>query len=135
MKATVEDIHRTARSMPHVTTDESARGALAYQVGGKSFVFFRTPRADATDPETRERYDDVVVIWVGSPDDKQALVQDASFPWFTTSHFDGHPSVLVRESRLGELSREEVVEMVQDAWLARASRRRAQIWLREHGLS
>lgn len=134
-QATVQDIHDTALAMPHVTVDGSARGSLVYQVGGKSFVFFRTPRADAVDPDTGERYDDVIVFWVESPDDKEALLQDADSPWFTTPHFDGHPSVLVRESRLGELSRGEVVEMVQDAWLAQASKRRAQTWLREHGLS
>lgn len=133
--ARVQDVHDSALAMPYVKTQESARGALAYQVGGKSFVFFRTPRPDAVDPDTGERYDDVIVFWVGSPDDKQALTQDRSSPWFTTEHFDGHPSVLVRASRLGELTRSEIVETVQDAWLARASTRRAQTWLREHGLA
>ena len=103
-----------------------------YQVGGKSFVFFRTPRPDAVDPETGERYDDVIVLWVPSEADKQSLVQDPASPFFTTPHFDGHPSVLVRASRLSEVSREELVEIVQDAWLSRASPARARAWLREH---
>ena len=47
---------------------------IQQQVGGKSFVFFRNPRADATDPETGERYADVIVFWVGSESDKQAMV-------------------------------------------------------------
>ena len=55
-------------------------------------------------------------------------------PWFTTTHFDGHLSVLIRASRLGELDREELVEVVQEAWLSRASSRRAQAWLRSVGL-
>jgi hypothetical protein len=42
--------------------------------------------------------------------------------------------VLVRASRLGELSRDEVVELVQDAWLSRASQRRRTTWLAEHGM-
>ena len=105
-----------------------------YQVGGKSFVFFRNPRPDAFDPETGERYDDVIVIWVESADDKQALVQDPDSPFFTTPHFNGHPSVLVRASRLGEVSRGEIAELVQDAWLSRASKRRASDWLAEHRL-
>jgi hypothetical protein len=37
-------------------------------------------------------------------------------------------------SRLGELSRDELVELVQDAWLSRASARRRTAWLAEHGL-
>jgi hypothetical protein len=65
------------------------------------------------------------VFWVASEADKQALIQDETLPFFTTAHFDGHLSVLLRGSRTGELSREELAEVVQDAWLARASRRRA----------
>ncbi|UUZ58971.1 hypothetical protein [Nocardioides sp. B-3] len=103
-------------------------------VGSKSFVFFRTPRPDAVDPVTGERYEDVIVIWVASEGDKLALVQDESSPFFTTPHFDGHPSVLLRASRVGEVSREEIVELVQDARLAQASRRRGETWLREHQL-
>lgn len=118
-----------AQAMPHVTVDQGPQGNPIYQVGGKSFVFFRTPRPDAVDPVTGERYDDVIVFWVPSDDDKQALVQDAASPFFTTSHFDSHPSVLVRAGRLGEVSRQELAEIVEDAWLARASRRRGEAWL------
>jgi hypothetical protein len=132
--ASVDDIHGAALAMPHVTVVRAGTRNPVYQVGGKSFVFFRTPRPDAFDPDTRERYDDVIVIWVGSEGDKLALVQDETSPFFTTPHFDGHPSVLLRASRVGEVSHDEVVELVQDAWLAQASRRRADAWLREHHL-
>jgi hypothetical protein len=128
--AGVEDVHELARALPHVTVVHGSQGRPVYQVGGKSFVFFRNPRPDALDPVTGERYDDVIVLWVPSEDDKQALIQDAS-PFFTTAHFDGHPSVLVRASRLGEVSRQELREIVEDAWLSRASRRRGQQWLDE----
>lgn len=132
-RATVDDIHDTARGMPHVTVHRPESNPV-YQVGSKSFVFFRTPRPDAVDPETGERYEDVIVIWVASEGDKLALVQDESMPFFTTPHFDGHPSVLLRASRVGEVDRDEIVELVQDAWLAQTSRRRADTWLREHHL-
>jgi hypothetical protein len=101
-------------------------------VGQKSFIFFRTPRPDATDPETGERYPDVIVFWVPSEADKQALVQDRDSPFFTTGHFDGHSSVLVRASRLKELTRRELKEVIEDAWLSRASASRARAWLRDH---
>lgn len=127
-KARVDDVHELARGMPHVVWDEDTDRPV-YQVGGKSFVFFRSPRPDAKDPETGERYDDVICVWVPSEDDKRALVEDEASPWFTTSHFDGHPSVLVRSSRLGELSRQELAEVIEDAWLARASKRRGAGWL------
>ncbi|MFE3290407.1 MmcQ/YjbR family DNA-binding protein [Rhodococcus sp. NPDC059234] len=131
-RAQVEDVHQLAQGMPHVTPSPGPRGNPVYQVGGKSFVFFRGPRPDAFDPATGERYTDVIVFWVGSESDKQAMIQDRESPFFTTPHFDGHLSVLVRASRLGELSRREVAEVVQDAWLSRASERRRRIWLEEH---
>ena len=130
--ARVEDVHALALAMPHVQEVTGRPEHPVYQVGGKSFVFFRTPRPDAVDPGTGERYPDVIVFWVPSEADKQALVQDPTTPYFTTPHFAGHPSVLVRASRLGELTREELAELVEDAWLSRASKRRAQTWLDAH---
>jgi hypothetical protein len=128
-RARVEDVHELAMSMPHVTVEHGPLGNPIYQVGGKSFVFFRNPRPDAADPVTGERYPDVIVFWVTSESDKHALVQDPASPFFTTSHFDGHPSVLLRGSRIGELTVQELAEVVQDAWLARASPKRAAAWL------
>jgi hypothetical protein len=127
--ARVEDVHEIARSMPHVTVEDGGGDNPVYQVGRKSFVFFRTPRPDAVDPRSGERYPDVIVFWVESDDDKQALVQDPSTPFFTTPHFDGHLSVLLRAGRVGELTRGELAEVIQDAWLSRASKRRATDWL------
>ena len=103
--------------MPHVTVGHGSGGNPIYQVGGKSFVFFRNPRPDALDPATGERYPDVIVFWVASESDKQALVQDHASPFFTTPHFDAHSSVLVRGSRIGELTVQELAEVIQDAWL------------------
>lgn len=129
----MEDVHEIALGLPHVTVVHGSRGNPVYQVGGRSFVFFRNPRPDAVDPETGEPLPDVIVFWVESEADKQALVQDETTPFFTTSHFDGHLSVLVQGSRLGEITRQELTELVQDAWLARASARRRADWLAAHG--
>jgi len=118
--------------MPHVTRIEGPKGNAVYQVGGKSFVFFRTPQPDAKDPDTGKRYPDVIMIWVESESDKLALVQDPDSPFFTTDHFDGHPSVLVRACNLRAIGEAELTELIQDAWLARASKRRGEVWLAEH---
>ena len=128
-RARVEDVHELALGMPHVTVYPGSQRNPVYQVGGKSFIFFRNPRPDAFDPETGERYPDVIVFWVPSEADKQALVQEQSSPFFSTPHFDGHPSVLIRASRIGELTLPELTEVVQDAWLSRASPTRAAAWL------
>ena len=130
--ARVQDVHRLAHGMPHVTVYPGTEHKPVYQVGGKSFVFFRNARPDAFDPETGERYDDVIVFWVPTEGDKLAMVEDDSLPFFTTPHFNGHLSVLLRASRVGEITYNELVEVVQDAWLSRASAARRSAWLREH---
>lgn len=132
--ASAGDVHEIAAGMPHTTRIEGPTGNAIYQVGGKSFVFFRTPRSDARDPLSGEPYPDVIVIWVDSDAEKTALVQDPRSPFFTTPHFDGHLSVLVRESELHRIRRDELAEQIQDAWLSRASARRGAAWLAQRGL-
>ena len=128
-RATVGDVHEIALGMPHVTVVRGSGENSVYQVGGKSFIFFRSPRPDAFDPDTGERYPDVIVFWVPSDEDKLAMIQDDRSPFFSTPHFDGHRSVLLRASRIGELTRRELAEVIQDAWLSRASARRGAAWL------
>ena len=133
-RATVQQVHDLALSMPGVTVESAGKNPV-YQVSRKSFIFFRNPRPDAYDPETGERYDDVIVFWVAEDTDKQALVEDDGTPFFTTPHFKGHPSVLLRGSRIGELTADELSEVVYDAWLARAGKRAREKWLAERGLA
>jgi len=132
-QATVDDIHEIARALPGVTL-WNGRGNLdptVYQVSRRSFIFFRNPRPDAVDPETGERCTDVIVFWVASELEKEAILADASLPFFTTPHFDGHASVLLRGSRVGELSRSELAGFVEGAWLARAGKRAVAKWVEE----
>src|ERR1700751_498203 len=128
-RARVSEVHRIAAAMPHVKRLEGPKGNAIYQVGGKSFVFFRTPQPDAVDPDTGERIGDAIMIWVESESDKLALVQDQNSPFFTTDRFDDHPSVLIRASRLADVSKTELAELIQDGWLSRASKRRAAEWI------
>jgi hypothetical protein len=128
--ATVDDIHEVAKALPGVTLG-GARGRqqpTVYQVSRRSFIFFRNPRPDAVDPETGERYADVIVFWVDSEFEKEAILADTSLPFFTTPHFNGHPSVLLRGSRVGEMSRDELAGFVERAWLARAGPRAIAKW-------
>ena len=131
--ARVEDVHEIAAGLPGVRV--AADGPTVYQVSGRSFIFFRNPRPDAVDPETGQRYTDVIVLWVESELEKEALLADTSLPFFTTPHFDGHPSVLLRGSRIGELTRGELTAFVEAAWLARAGPRAVARWRKERGLA
>ena len=73
-------------------------------------------------------YDDVVVIQTPTEVEKNALVADGATPFFTIDHFTGYSAVLVRQSRLGEMSRQELVEVITDAWASKAPKK----LVREH---
>ena len=83
---------------------------------GKGFVLYRKPGRTAIDPGTGEPYDDLLVITTPTEVEKAALVEDPATPFFTVDHFAGYSAVLVQQSRLGEISHDELVEIITDAW-------------------
>ena len=89
---------------------------------GRGFVLHRKPHRSAIDPATGEEYTDLLVIRTADPDDTQALVE-ADGPFFTIDHFRGYNAVLVQQSRLGEITRDELAEVITDAWLATAPKK------------
>jgi hypothetical protein len=90
---------------------------------GKGFLLYRAPHKTAVDPDTGEMYDDLLVIITPTEVEKNALVEDPGTPFFTIPHFKGFSAVLVQQSRLGELSRQELVEVITDAWAAKAPKK------------
>jgi len=84
---------------------------------GRGFVLYRKPHKTAVDPVSGEMYDDLLVIRTANDDDKKALVEGDG-PFFSIPHFDGYNAVLVQLSRLGEISRDELAEVITDAWCA-----------------
>jgi hypothetical protein len=125
-----KDIEEIALALPDVTSEPSWVDRPSFKVRGKAFVIYRGPRKDALDAQG-EMIPDAVVISC-TPDDKRALVTDPELPFFTTDHFDGYNAVLVRESELGGISRQELAEVITDAWLARAPKRLAAQWRAGH---
>ena len=61
--------------------------------------------------------------------EKQALLAEDVGVFFTTSHFDGYPAVLVR---LDRISRSRLAELVLSAWAEVAPRAVVREYLREH---
>jgi hypothetical protein len=61
---------------------------------------------------------------------KEALLAADPAVYFTTPHFDGYPAVLVQLERI---ARDELEEIVIDAWVARAPPRLARAYLSERG--
>ncbi len=129
--ATMDDLDELALSLPDTVKEVSEDGRPSYLVAGKRFVLQRTRRPDAVDPETGERLDDVLMFRVADVGVKELLLSDARNVYFTTPHFDGYPAVLVRITRLGDLDREELSDLVAEAWLTRAPKRLAKAWLAE----
>jgi len=118
--ATPDDVDEICLGLPEVELGTSWGDNPTYKVRGKGFLMHRPPGPTAIDPDTGERYTDLLVITVPSESEKRALVDDERLPFFTIDHFNGYNAVLVQQSRLGEVSREELAEIITDAWLAKA---------------
>ena len=131
--ATMADLDELALAMPQTTKELSDDGRPAYRVHGKLFCLHRGRRADAVDPQTGERLDDVLMLRVADLGVKELLLSDARGLYFTTPHFDGYPAVLLRIPDLARLDLQELEDLVSEAWLTRAQKRVAKAWLDEHG--
>ena len=131
--ATMADLDELALAMPQTTKEVSDDGRPAYRVHGKLFCVHRGRRADAIDPDTGDRLDDVLMFRVADLGVKELLLADARGLYFTTPHFDGYPAVLLRIPDLARLDLSELGDMVAEAWLTRAQNRIARAWLDEHG--
>ena len=92
--------------LPEVETGTSY-GTPALKVKGKLICRLRT------DP-------DALVVRVIDLADREALLQGQPDVIFTTPHYDGHPYVLVR---LDAVARDQLAELLEDAWRIRAPKR------------
>jgi hypothetical protein len=131
----MKDLDELALSLPGATKELSDDGRPSYLVHGKRFCLQRSRRPDAVDAATGERLDDVLMFRVEDLDVKELLLSDARGVYFTTPHFNGYPAVLVRIPDLARFDREELHDLVAEAWLTRAQKRVAKQWLAEHRVS
>jgi hypothetical protein len=132
---TMADLDELALAMPQATKEVSDDGRPAYFVHGKLFCVHRSRRRDAFHPATGELLDDVLMFRVADLDVKELMLADARGVFFTTPHFAGYPAVLVRIPDLARLDREELGDLVAEAWLTKAQKRVARSWLEEHELA
>jgi hypothetical protein len=126
------DLDQLALAMPQATKEVSDDGRPAYYVHGKLFCFHRGQRPDVVDSETGERLADVLMFRVADLDEKDLILADERGIFFTTPHFNGYPAVLLRIPELKRLERDELRDLVIEAWLTRAQKRVAKSWLAEH---
>ena len=131
---TMRDLDELALEMPLATKEMSADGRPTYSVHGKFFCFHRSRRPDAVDPETGDRLDDVFVFRVADLGEKEILLRDDRGVFFTTPHWNGYSAVLMRIPDLERIDRDELRDLIAEAWLTRAQKRVAKAWLDEQGI-
>jgi hypothetical protein len=124
--ASWDDVRRIALGLPE-TGERPAHGNVAWRVGDKLFVWER-PLREKEIAELGDAAPDGAILGARVEDlsAKEALLADEPDLYFTTAHFDGYPSVLVRLERIGE---DDLRELIVEAWLSRAPKRLAERYL------
>jgi hypothetical protein len=121
-----DDVRRIALALPEAS-ERTSRGRLQWRVKDKLFVWERPLRSSEIEALGGSVPDGPIlgarVEHLGA---KEALLADASGRFFTTPHFDGYPAILVP---LEEIARDDLEEVVVEAWLARAPPRLARQYL------
>jgi hypothetical protein len=126
--ASWDDVGRIALRMPEAE-ERLSRGMRQWRVKEKLFVWERPLRRsdlealgdDAPDgPILGARVEHLVA--------KEAILANSDGTFFTTPHFDGNPSVLIR---LDKISVADLDEVIVEAWLARAPPRLVSAYLEE----
>ncbi len=128
--ATWKDVAELALALPEVA-EEPAYGNRAWKVRKKLFVWERPLRAkEVEELGDAAPADDAAILGVRVPDEeaKRALLESEPDVYFTTAHFDGYPSVLVRLERI---PRADLGEAIVEGWLSRAPKRVAAAYLAE----
>jgi hypothetical protein len=120
--ASWSDVRAVAQQLPEVV--EGSSGPTAeWRIRGKHLAWERPlRRADREALGEAAPTGDILAAFVPDLGAKEALIADEPEVYFTTPHFDGHPSVLVRLERIGV---RELTELLVEAWLARAPKRLA----------
>ena len=123
--ATWDDVRRIALELPE--TSERSGDEPQWRVKGKLFVWAR-PLRPVDFGELGDLAPEEPPLAARVPDlgAKQALLADGGDVYFTTSHFDNYPIVLVRLYRIGAA---ELEELLTEAWLSRAPKRAAKAYL------
>ena len=102
-------------------------------------IFFSTPHwngyaAVLMRIKDLKRLDDVLVFRVDGLDLKELMVSDTRGIFFTTPHWNGYPAVLVRIRDLKRVGKQELGDLVAEAWLTKGQKRVAKAWLAEQGV-
>lgn len=105
--ATESDVRRIALSLPE-TIEKPWFNTPGFRVRDKGFLRIRTEAEGG------------LVVFVADLGEKEALLASDPERFFTTPHYDGHPTVLVH---LAAIDVEELRELITESWRLRAPKR------------
>jgi hypothetical protein len=124
--ASWDDVGRIALALPE-TSERLSRELRQWRVRDKLFVWERPlRRSDVEALGDRAPEGPILGARVEHLVAKDALLANDPTVYFTTPHFDGYPAILVRLNRIG---REDLHEVIVEAWLARAPKRLARTYV------
>jgi hypothetical protein len=119
--ATWDDVARLALALPEAAEGPTHGGNRSWRVRDKQFAWQRPLRPrDLAELGDAAPAGPVLGAYVPDVGARTALIADSPGGYFTTAHFAGHPSVLVR---LAEIDADELAELLDEAWACRAPRR------------
>ena len=123
--ATWDDVAAIASALPEV--EDRGRD---WRIRHKMLAWERPLRAADHEALGDDAPDgDILAVWVTGLDVKEALLADDPAIYFTTPHFEGYTTVLIRLERI---DRHELEELVVEAWLDRAPTRLVKQYLADH---
>lgn len=102
--ATEGDVRRIALSLPE-TAEEQWYGTPGYKVKGKGFLRIRSNDEGG------------LVVFVADLGEKEAMLASSPKKFFTTSHYDGYPAVVVHLPAIGV---GELREVITESWCQKA---------------
>ncbi|MEZ5410800.1 MAG: MmcQ/YjbR family DNA-binding protein [Acidimicrobiales bacterium] len=126
--ASWDDVRRLALALPEMT--EEGGDQPHWRVRKKLVVWARPLRkGDLVHLGPSAPSGPVLGVRTADLDTKAELLEAEGPVVFTTPHFDGYPSVLVR---LDDADEGLLEELITDAWLVQAPKRLAAAWRAEH---
>lgn len=108
--ASWDDVRVIALALPGV--EETLSRGLTVWKAGRMFAGERPLRIKEV-AEVGPIDEPILLVRVDSEAEKFALIDEDSELFFTVSHFDGYPMVLVR---LDRVDRDRLVELMEGAW-------------------
>ena len=114
--ATQDDVRRLALALPD-TVEADDRFAFSVISKGKPKGIAWEWRERVHPKKPRVPNPDVLAVRVASLDDKELLLAADSDVFFTDSHYNGYPAVLVR---LAAIDVDDLEELLVDAWRCQA---------------